>query len=104
MSELITLTPAAANHIKDMLDKQSGGIGFRLSIKKTGCSGYAYLPEIIDSVNATDLHFIAENGLPVYVDVKCQELVSGLVIDYVEENHAGIKQKRLVYILSLIHI
>jgi iron-sulfur cluster assembly protein len=98
MSELVTLTEAAENHIQEMLTKHSGGIGFRLSIKKTGCSGYAYLPAIIESVNAADIHFVATNGLPVYVDPACSTLLDGLVIDYVEDNHAGIKQKRLVYI------
>lgn len=98
MSELVTFTDAAAKHIQEMLSKHSGGIGFRLSIKKTGCSGYAYLPAIIESVNAEDIHFTLPSGLPVYIDPTCSKLVDGLVIDYVDDNHAGIKQKRLVYL------
>jgi iron-sulfur cluster assembly protein len=98
MSNIITLTEAAENHIKTMLDKADQGIGFRLSIKKTGCSGYAYVPNIVDKVNEHDIHFMSTHGLNVYVDPACQDFVKELVIDYVSDNHAGIKQKRLVFI------
>lgn len=97
MSTIITLTDAAAEHIKKMLAQNEKGVGFRLSIKKTGCSGYAYVPNIIEQVIDTDIHFVTENGLPVYVDTACQNFVEGLVIDYCID-HAGLKQKRLVFI------
>ena len=98
MKTIITLTDAAANHIKSMLVKNEKGIGFRLSIKKTGCSGYAYLPNIIETVIQDDIHFTAENGLEVYVDPKCEAFIKDVVIDYVDDNHSGLKQKRLVFI------
>ncbi len=97
MSELIHFTDAATKHLQDMLDKHQGGVGFRLSIKKTGCSGYAYLPAIIENINADDIHFTARK-LPVYVDPLCTKLINGLVIDYVDDNSIGLKQKRLVFI------
>lgn len=93
---IITLTDAATDHIKKMLTQQSNGIGFRLSIKKTGCSGYAYVPTIIETVLAEDIHF-SRDGLEVYVDPACEEFVKNLVIDYVADN-MGLKQKRLVFI------
>lgn len=98
MNTVITLTDAAAEHLKSMLTKNEKGIGFRLSIKKTGCSGYAYLPSIIETVVEKDIHFVAQNGLPVFVDPNCEQFIKDLVIDYVDDNHAGIKQKRLVFI------
>lgn len=94
---IISLTDAAVSHIQDMITKKNAGIGFRLSIKKTGCSGYSYVPSIIESVNAEDLHFVAQDGLHVYVDQKCKDLLQGVIVDYVADN-VGLKQKRLVYI------
>jgi len=94
---IITLTDAAVNHIKTMLDKQTGAVGFRLSIKKTGCSGYSYVPNIILQVNAGDIHFVAQQELNIYVDPECEKFVKGLILDYVADN-AGLKQKRLVFI------
>lgn len=98
MTNIITMTDAAAMHIKSMLAKNQNAIGFRLSIKKTGCSGYAYVPEIIEQVNEKDIHFVCHDDLAVYVDSDSANFISGLMIDYVAETDAGIKQKRLVYI------
>lgn len=93
---IITLTDAATDHIKKMLEKNANGIGFRLSIKKTGCSGYAYVPDIIEQINANDIHF-SRDGLDVYVDSTCEDILKDLIIDYVADN-VGLKQKRLVFI------
>ncbi|MEO8401301.1 MAG: iron-sulfur cluster assembly accessory protein [Gammaproteobacteria bacterium] len=94
---IITFTDAAAGHIKNLLVKDSKGIGFRLSIKKTGCSGYSYVPAIIEQMNEDDIHFVAQSGLHVYVDPECVSFVKDLVIDYVADN-VGLKQKRLVFL------
>jgi len=99
MKEIITFTPAAVEHIQRMLQNDSQGIGFRLSIKKTGCSGYAYVPKIIDTLIKDDIHFLVQHNLPVYVDSTCVAFLEGTVIDYVsDELGTGIKQKRLVFI------
>jgi iron-sulfur cluster assembly accessory protein len=98
MSTIISLTDAAVDHILSMLEKNKKSIGFRLSIKKTGCSGYAYLPNIVETQNDNDIHFVAQKNLHVYVDPACESFVKDLVIDYVAENLAGIKQKRLVFL------
>ncbi len=97
METVISLTDAAVSHIKQMMDKQANSRGFRLSIKKTGCSGYAYVPAIIEQETAGDLHFEAQQGLHIYVDPACKEFVKDLVIDYVADN-AGLKQKKLVFL------
>jgi iron-sulfur cluster assembly protein len=96
---MITLTQSAIEHIQMMLQKEPKGIGFRLSIKKTGCSGYAYVPKIIESIIDGDIYFLAQNILPVYIDPQCETFIKGTVIDYVsDELGSGVKQKRLVFI------
>lgn len=99
METIIRLTDAAVDHIKNRLVKQKNAVGFRLSIKKTGCSGFAYVPKIIDTIIKTDILFYAQNNLPVYIDSDYEMLLKGLVIDYIDEDLGiGIKQKRLVFI------
>lgn len=92
----ITFTEAACTYIKKMLSKEQG-IGFRLTIKKQGCSGYAYVPKIISEINPKD-QLIEMNDLNIFVDVTWLHLMQGLKVDYVEEEIAGLKQKRLVFI------
>lgn len=95
MNPNIMISDSACAYIKKMLDKQNG-IGFRLSVKKTGCSGYSYLPTIIEAVNANDL-VLEKNGISIFVDVAWLDLLQGLHIDYIEEEKSGLKQKRLVF-------
>lgn len=97
MTNPITLTDGAVVHIKQMLAKNQHGIGFRLSVKKTGCSGMAYLPSIIEKAVAGDIHFIAQQDLPVYVDPSCLAYIQGVVVDFVVDEAQGLKQKRLVF-------
>jgi iron-sulfur cluster assembly protein len=91
----INLTPSASTYIKSMLEKKNG-IGFRLSIKKTGCSGYSYSPSIIEKANPTDL-ILEREGIKIFVDVVWLDLLQNLQLDYVEEDKSGLKQKRLVF-------
>lgn len=96
MKNIITLTAPAAAHIKKMLEEKAGSVGFRLSIKKTGCSGYSYVPTIIDKVLEQDVHFV-ETGIHIFIDREWLDLIKDIVIDYVADG-AGLKQKRLVFI------
>lgn len=94
---IITLTDAAITHIKSILHKQEGGIGFRLSIQKTGCSGYAYVPDIIQKINEKDIHF-TQNDLDIYVDSASEHFIKGVIVDYVTDTDTlGLKQKRLIF-------
>lgn len=95
---LIHITDTAVEHLQHKINNHPNGIGFRLSIKKTGCSGYAYVPEIIETLKESDTHFTTPEGLHVSMDPSCALLVKGLVIDYVAEEKMGLKQKRLVFI------
>ncbi len=100
MQDLFNFTEAAVKYIKDKLH-ESQGVGFRVSIKKTGCSGFKYLPAIISQTVAGDLHFKSISDLPVYVDPDpdCVACVSGMLVDYIEEKKEGsLKQKKLIFI------
>jgi iron-sulfur cluster assembly protein len=92
----ITITAAACEYIKKMLDKNIGA-GFRLSVKKTGCSGYSYYPAIVEKVNETDQTFTTDNGVKIFIDTSWLHLLQDLHVDYVEEEKTGLKQKRLVF-------
>lgn len=91
----ITFTDAACEYIKKMQEKEHG-VGFRLTIKKTGCSGYSYLPTIVAEINANDLCFTT-NDLKIFVDPTWLHLLQGLHVDYIEEEKSGLKQKRLLF-------
>jgi len=94
----ISLTDAAVAHIKKMLALNDKALGFRLSIKKTGCSGFAYVPDLVEIVPTDDLHFTAQENLNVYIDTKSIQYLQGIIVDYVADEIAGLKQKRLVFI------
>lgn len=92
----ITFTDAACGYIQKMLAKENG-IGFRLSVKKTGCSGYSYLPAVIHAAQETDIVLELSPALTIYVDPAWLHLLEGIQVDYVEEEKSGLKQKRLVF-------
>lgn len=87
MSEtILTLTEAAIGHIKTIIKRRGGGIGFHLTIKKTGCSGYMYVPNIIDEVNANDIVIETAKGITVYLDPTCVEIIRGTTLDFVKKD------------------
>lgn len=97
MNVNIQFSKAAVDYIHTMIEKDHG-VGFRLSVKKTGCSGYAYLPTIVTSIQTADVEITLEQGVKVFVDSAWLELLNNLRVDYVEEDKLGLKQKRLVFI------
>lgn len=95
MNANITMTDAASAYIKRMLEKNHG-IGLRLSVKKTGCSGYSYLPSVVEKENPADV-LVEKNNLKIFIDSVWLDLLQNLHIDYLEEEKSGLKQKRLVF-------
>lgn len=80
----VTLTENAARQIKKQLEKRGKGIGLKLGIKKTGCSGYAYALDYADTLNENDAVF--ENfGVKVIVAEADIEFVDGIELDYRRE-------------------
>ncbi len=94
MSEIILqFTDKALEHIKKSLARFNNG-GFRLSVKKTGCSGYKYIPEILAEPKANDFEFTTEQGLRVFVDSAWLKVVKGTRVDLKDK---GFGQKQLVF-------
>lgn len=80
----IHLSPAAANHIIQSLQKRGTGIGLRLGIKISGCSGFGYTMDYAEAINPED-HVFEEHGAKVVVDPKSLALIDGTAIDYQAE-------------------
>jgi len=93
----ITITTAAYAYIKQMLAQEQKLAYFRLSIKKTGCSGYSYAPELVHEIIASDECVEISNDLKVFLDTTWLSYLQGTTIDYVEEIKNGLKQKRLLF-------
>lgn len=80
----VTLSEAAARHINKFLEKRGKGIGIRLGVKTTGCSGMAYKLEYADAAEAEDLVFDS-HGLKVLVDPKSLPYIDGTELDFARE-------------------
>jgi len=80
----ITLTPRAAEHVKRYLDKRGKGLGLRLGVRTTGCSGLAYVLEFADEVAANDEVFESED-IKVIIDGKSLVYLDGTELDFTKE-------------------
>jgi len=81
---MITVTNKANKKIVDNLTRRGQGLGIRLGVKTTGCSGLAYVLEYIDTVNSEDIAYQQE-GFVIVVDPKSSVYLEGLEIDYVRQ-------------------
>ena len=80
----ITLTPKAADKVKKQLAKRGHGLGIRLGVKTTGCSGLAYVLEYVDTEPVTRDQFVYESlGVKVWLDGKSLAYLNGVTVDYV---------------------
>jgi len=80
----ISLTEAAADRIKSFLAARGRGIGLRLGVRKTGCSGFAYVVNYADSPQPGDAVF-EDRGVQVFVDSASLSLVDGTIVDFVKQ-------------------
>ena len=80
----ITLTETAAKHVANHLVKRGKGVGLRLGVRTSGCSGLAYKIEFVDDVRAEDLRF-ESHGVTVVVDPKSLPYLDGMELDYARE-------------------
>ncbi len=80
----IALTESAALRVRTHLEKRGSGIGLRLGVKKTGCSGFAYVINYADEVQPGDSVFKAR-GVTVLVDAASLPLIDGTVVDFVKQ-------------------
>jgi iron-sulfur cluster assembly protein len=80
----ISLTPAAADRVRHFLAERGRGVGLRLAVRKTGCSGFAYVVNYADAVLPGDQVFDSQ-GVSVLVDADSLQLIDGTEVDFVRQ-------------------
>ena len=80
----VTLTEQAATHVQNFVAKRGKGVGLRIGVRTTGCSGFAYKLEFADAVNPDD-HQFESHGVKVVVDPKSLPFLEGTQLDYTRE-------------------
>ncbi len=80
----VTLTEKAATHVQDFVVRRGKGVGLRIGVRTTGCSGFAYKLEFADAVNPDD-HQFESHGVKVLVDPKSLPFLEGTQLDYTRE-------------------
>lgn len=80
----ITMTPAAADRVRSFLVNRGKGVGLRLGLRTSGCSGMAYVLEFVDSLNDDDEVFDIED-VKIIIDAKSLIYLQGIELDFVKE-------------------
>ena len=80
----ISITETAAERVRDFLNNRQKGIGVRLGVRTSGCSGLAYVLEFIDAAEPEDIKF-EERGVTIVVDPKSLLYLQGTELDFVKE-------------------
>lgn len=80
----ISLSESAANRVRTFLANRGKGIGLRLGIKTSGCSGLAYVLEFVDELNEDDQVF-EQDDIKIIVDSKSLVYLDGTQLDFVKE-------------------
>ena len=80
----VTLTENAASHVQNFLEKRGRGVGLRVGVRTSGCSGMAYKLEYADEVRPGDVSFESE-GVQLVVDPKSLPYVDGMELDFARE-------------------
>lgn len=80
----INLTEAAATRVRNFLDSRGKGVGLRLGVKTSGCSGLAYVLEFSDTIEESDTVF-EDKGVKVIVDAKSLVYLDGTELDFRRE-------------------
>lgn len=80
----VTLTEKAAKHVANYIARRGKGVGLRLGVRTSGCSGMAYKLEFADEVSNDDITF-ESHGITVLVDPKSLPYLDGTELDYARE-------------------
>lgn len=80
----ITLTQAAADRVQTFLKNRGRGLGLRLGVRTSGCSGMAYVIEFVDTPDADDQVF-EDHGVKVFIDPKSLLYLDGTEVDFTRE-------------------
>ena len=79
----ISLTESAASRVRNYLETRGDGIGLRLGVTKTGCSGYSYVINYAEDITDADIVF-EDKGVKVVVDSEALPLIDGTEVDFVK--------------------
>ncbi len=79
----ISLTDSAASRVRNHLEARGKGLGLRLGITKTGCSGYSYVINYADEITVSDVVF-EDKGVKVVVDPDALALIDGTEVDFIK--------------------
>ena len=79
---MITVTDTASKRIQQTIQKRGKGLGIRVGVKTTGCSGLAYVLEYVDEPSEYDIKLEC-NGCNLFVDPKSCAYIQGMTVDYV---------------------
>ncbi len=79
----ISLTPSAAQRVRNHLEKRGSGVGLRLGVTQTGCSGYSYVINYAEEIDPADVVF-EDQGVKVVVDPDALALIDGTEVDFVK--------------------
>lgn len=79
----ISLTDSAASRVRNHLEARGKGLGLRLGVTKTGCSGYSYVINYADEITDTDIVF-EDKGVKVVVDPDALALIDGTEVDFIK--------------------
>lgn len=83
---MITLTETAANKVQQSLGKRGHGVGIKIGVRTTGCSGLAYVLEYVDQPPQTDeFTYYESHGVKVWTDNKSLAYLEGLTMDWVRK-------------------
>ncbi|GAA6129930.1 HesB/IscA family protein [Halopseudomonas sabulinigri] len=88
-SQVVTVSPAAVAHFRRQLSSAQGK-SVRLSVKKSGCTGFMYAIDLVEQASASDLHYQLDEQVELLVDSNSLEVLSGTQIDLVRE---GVNQQ-----------
>jgi len=80
----LTMTEKAAQHVQKSIEKRGKGVGLRVAVKTTGCSGMAYVMEYADDITEHDQVFESK-GVKIIVDPQSLVYVDGTELDYVRQ-------------------
>lgn len=78
----VRLTERAAKHVQQVLVKRGGGVGLRVGVKTSGCSGYAYKVDVAEAVHPDDTVY-ETHGVKLVIDPKSLVFLEGMEVDFV---------------------
>lgn len=81
---MITLTASAVKRVRDMMEKRDSGIGLRIGVVKSGCSGYSYALDFAETLADNDT-VIEQDGVKVVIDAESLPILDEMELDFVKE-------------------